>query len=357
MTTIKRIIKTFSALALVLLLAAGLAACAVFQPKTADDPGAATEIAEAPVVSAKPAAGADDPDPEPAALPEPALTEKERVISVDQVIEYANNSKYLMEFAQRFFSDYIIYTDSSGRFTYAPVDKSMPLSDYNWDNLVPVPGSSNELTYIENNAEVSIKGIDVSRYQGAIDWEKVAADGVKFAFIRLGYRGYSTAKLVIDEQFENNIKGAVKAGVNVGVYFVTQAVSVEEAIEEANFVLEAIAPYKVTYPIVLDIEDAASDSARTNLLTAEERTDYTIAFCEEVKKKGYTPMLYCNIRWFMEKLELSRLTGYDKWFAQYFSRPFFPYEFQVWQYSSKGRVDGIKGDVDLNLCFVDYANR
>ncbi len=355
MINTKKILTTFSALALALALCAGLAACAVFQPKKgADDPGAATEIT-ATQGSAKPAAdGSDDPEAGPSAgLPQPQI-QTGRSITVEQVVEYANESRYLMEFAQRFFDDYIIYTDSSGRFTFAPVDNSMPLSDYDWDKLAGVEGSK-ELAYIEDGAVTSIKGIDVSRYQETIDWEKVAADGVKFAFIRLGYRGYSTGKLVLDSQFENNIKGAVKAGVDVGVYFVTQAVSVEEAEEEAAFVVENIAPYRVTYPVVLDIEDAASDAARTNLLTAAERTDYTIAFCEAVKKKGYTPMLYCNIRWFMEKLELPRLTGYDKWFAQYFSRPFFPYEFQVWQYTSSGRVDGINGDVDLNLCFVDYA--
>ena len=353
--TKNKFIKTLSALALTLLLSAGLAACAVFQPKEAavsDDPGAATEPPASSTVSAKPGAdiGLSDPESE-AVLPDPSS----RTVTIEQVIEYANNSKYLMEFAQRFFDDYIIYTDSSGRFTYVPVDKTMPLSDYNWDNLVKVPDTANELAYIENGAEAAIKGIDVSTYQNKIDWEKVAADGVKFAIIRLGYRGYSSGKLVTDDRFEENIKGAIKAGVNVGVYFVTQAVSVEEAEAEAAYVLEAIAPYKISFPVVLDIEDAASSSARTNLLTASERTDYTIAFCEEVKKKGYTPMLYCNIRWFMEKLELSRLTEYDKWFAQYFNRPFFPYEFQIWQYTNKGRVNGIEGDVDLNLCFSGYA--
>lgn len=355
MIKFNKFIKTFSALALTLLLSAGLAACAVFQPREAavpDDPGAATEPASQSGDSAKPRADIDSQDDETGnGLPDPYST----TVTVDQVVQYANDSSYLMEFAQRFFSDYIIYTDSSGRFTYAPVDKTMPLSDYNWDNLVPVPDSTRELAYIEDGAEAAIKGIDVSRYQESIDWEKVAADGVRFAIIRMGYRGYSTAKLVTDEQFENNIKGAIKAGIDVGVYFVTQAISVEEAEEEAAYVMEAIAPYKISFPIVLDIEDAASSSARTNTLTAAERTDYAIAFCEAVKRKGYTPMLYCNIRWFMEKLELSRLTKYDKWFAQYFNRPFFPYEFQIWQYTNKGRVDGINGDVDLNLCFFDYG--
>ena len=142
----------------------------------------------------------------------------------------------------------------------------------------------------------------------------------------------------------------------MGVYFVTQAISVEEAVEEAQFVMENIRPYNVTWPIVLDIEDAASATARTAELSQQARTDHAIAFCETVKESGYTPMLYCNIRWFIEKLDITRITDYDKWFAQYFRKPFFPYAFQMWQYSSTGRIDGIEGNVDYNISFVDYGN-
>ena len=201
-----------------------------------------------------------------------------------------------------------------------------------------------------------IHGIDISHHQGDIDWEKVAASGVKFVFIRLGYRGYESGLLVKDDRFEDNIRGALQNGIAVGVYFVTQAISVEEAVEEAQFVMENIRPYNVTWPIVLDIEDAASATARTAELSQQARTDHAIAFCETVKESGYTPMLYCNIRWFIEKLDITRITDYDKWFAQYFRKPFFPYAFQVWQYSSTGRIDGIEGNVDYNISFVDYGN-
>jgi GH25 family lysozyme M1 (1,4-beta-N-acetylmuramidase) len=132
---------------------------------------------------------------------------------------------------------------------------------------------------------------------------------------------------------------------------------VEEAVEEAQFVMENIRPYNVTWPIVLDIEDAASATARTADLTQQQRTDHAIAFCETIKENGYTPMLYCNIRWFIEKLDISRITEYDKWFAQYFHKPFFPYAFQIWQYSSTGEIEGIKGNVDYDISFIDYGNR
>lgn len=272
----------------------------------------------------------------------------------DAVYRYAQESKSVWEFAQRLFTDTIIYKDRLGSFVFAPVDRSLPRSDYNWDYLEEKNTTHREVEYVERGKTRSIKGIDVSRYQGGIDWKKVAGDGVRFAIIRAGYRGYDLGGLVPDERFEENIEGARKNGIGAGVYFVTQAISIEEAIEEAEFVLESIAGYDVTWPVVLDLEDAASAKARTASLTSDERTDFIIAFCETVREAGYTPMLYSNIRWFMDEMDLSRLTEYDKWFAQYFQRPFFPYAFQMWQYTSSGRVAGIEGPVDLNICFVDY---
>ncbi len=284
----------------------------------------------------------------------PLVSESETIeVSIDRVLEYANSSNYVMEFAQKFFSDLIIYKDSSGSFTYKPVDPNLPQSDYDWNNLVPVGSGSREKVYIEDGTITSLKGIDVSRHQEEIDWEKVAADGVEFAVIRLGYRGYSQGVLQIDPTYEANITGALANDIAVGVYFWTQAATVEEAEEEAQFILDNIKPYRVTWPIVIDIEEG-SGGDRTLHLTAEERTDCIVAFCEKIKDAGYTPMLYSNIRWFMEKLEIERLMDYDIWFAQYYNRPFFPYAFQMWQYTSSGRVDGIKGDVDLNLSFKDY---
>lgn len=282
--------------------------------------------------------------------------EKESVTyTVEEIQKFADTDATLWEFVQDLLPNYIVYKSTGGKFAYAAIDRSLPQSDYNWDNLVEVSSSPREVEYRENGETISLKGIDVSVYQGDIDWKKVAADGVDFAFIRLGYRGYSSGKLVLDEKFAGNVTGAINNGIAVGVYFVTQAVSPAEAVEEANFVLENIRAFNITWPIVLDIEDAASSEARTALLTQQERTDNTIAFCEKIKEAGYTPMLYCNIRWFIEKLDITRIADYDKWFAQYFRKPFFPYAFQCWQYTNSGSVDGIKGNVDKNICFVDYG--
>ena len=212
---------------------------------------------------------------------------------------------------------------------------------------------------IEYNDDIitSKKGIDVSKFQGNIDWSSVKEDGVEYAFIRMGYRGYgSSGKLVTDENFEKNIKGATANGVEVGVYFFSQAINEEEAIEEANYVLEAIEGYDVTYPVVIDIEEVTDKDARTADMTKEQWTKNCIAFCETIKAAGYTPMVYGNLKTFFIMLDMEQITMYDKWFAQYDTSLYFPYEFKIWQYSESGTVSGISTDVDLNVSFYEPAN-
>ncbi len=198
-----------------------------------------------------------------------------------------------------------------------------------------------------------MKGIDVSYYQGEIDWEKVAADGIEFAFIRCGYRGYTEGALKPDEQFENNITGALKAGVKAGVYFFSQAVTAEEGREEAEYVLKLIAPYKVTMPVVFDWEriDGQTD-ARTNGLASDVLTDCAAAFCEAVKAGGYTPAVYFYPNTGYYGFELSKLTDYMFWLGRPGSYPDFYYAHAVWQYDFEGKVDGIKGNADMDMYFT-----
>lgn len=253
------------------------------------------------------------------------------------------------EFIQRFFTDKIVYKDESG-IVYADVDESLPKNSYNWENLVRE--ENKRIRYLDDGAKV---GIDVSKYQGEIDWEKVKADGIDYAILRLGYRGYGTGKMVLDETYEDNLENAEKAGMDIGVYYFTQAITPEEAVEEAEMVLEYIKGHRILYPVIVDIEDVPSGEARTAGLTRDEITEILIAFCERIKQEGYTPMIYANTKWLVSKMDLARLTDYDKWLAQYYRTPFFPYEFHMWQYSSTGTVDGIEGNVDLNICFRDYT--
>lgn len=277
-------------------------------------------------------------------------SEQSPSILVSDLKEYARRYSVGVEFLQRFFTDEIVYKNEDG-VVFLPIDETLPKSEYVWDNLVQL---EREIQYQEQGELKSIKGIDVSKYQNNIDWKLVAQDGVKFAFMRMGVRGYGTGEIAEDATWRRNIEGAVKNGIDVGVYFFSQAITTEEAIAEADFVLERIKDYDVTYPVVFDFEEITEGDARTANMTTAQRTDVTIAFCERVKEKGYTPMVYGNIKWFVEMVDLTRLTQYDKWFAQYFKTPFFPYDFQIWQYTGKGKVNGVEGDCDINIGFKDY---
>lgn len=247
-----------------------------------------------------------------------------------------------------FFPEEIVVADA-GRYYFFPILETIAKNTY--DPKAFIPDEDGIIHYYEDGERVSHKGIDVSRYQDTINWSKVADDEVEYAFIRMGIRGYTTGEIMEDESFQRNIEGALKNDIDVGVYFFTQAMSEEEAVEEAEFVLESIAPYKVKYPIVLDVEAVTSTEARANDLTSEERTKYCRAFCETIREAGYTPMIYGNLKTFMLMLDIEELETYDKWFAYYDDAYYFPYQFKIWQYTNKGRVSGISGDVDLNISF------
>lgn len=236
-----------------------------------------------------------------------------------------------------------------------PIIPSVPKHNYIWENIVtPKNGLK---YYTENGKKTSYEGIDVSSHQKDIDWAKVKAAGIDFAIIRVGFRGYGTGAIVLDDYFTKNIEGALAAGIKVGVYFFSQALNETEAIEEADLVIEQLKKYKnkITYPVVYDAEDISNDTARTDGLLGAQITSNCIAFCEKIKEAGYTPMIYANKRWFLTRLDLTRLTDYDLWHAAYVDAPDTPYMFTMWQYSASGKVDGINGSVDLNISFKDYS--
>lgn len=239
---------------------------------------------------------------------------------------------------------------SNGVFNFVPIRDELKKNTYVEENLNFF--ENGECQYLENGQVISHKGIDVSKHQGEIDWQRVAADGVEFAFIRAGLRGYGTGKIVEDEYFEENIKGALSAGIKVGVYFYSQAVNETEVLEEANFVLEKIAPYKIDCPVVFDVEKVVGDEGRMNALSVEERTNLTLLFCQTIDNAGYKPMIYHNMEMGAMMLDLGALEQYDKWFAYFNQDLYYPYDYKVWQYSDKGTVDGISSEVDLNISFV-----
>ena len=256
-----------------------------------------------------------------------------------------------LKMLRSFFPENLIYVDNE-EYVFMPV-----LDEVEKHSLLPenfVQTDDGQMQYVENGEVISHKGIDVSKYQGNINWTKVASDGVEYAFIRLGLRGYGSGKIVLDEKFEKNMSGAAEAGIKTGVYFVTQAVTVEEAVEEAEYVLENIEGYDVTYPIVLDIELITGDDARANDIPQKERTDIAIAFCERIKEAGYVPMIYGNVKCFTKLLDMTRLNDYEKWYAFYDNYMYMPYNVSIWQYSERGKVSGIGTKVDLNISYKEY---
>ena len=234
-----------------------------------------------------------------------------------------------------------------------PALTDVPKHTYNFENLLY---DGRFYSYTEGSQKTSVTGIDVSYFQGSIDWDKVAADGINFAIIRVGYRGYESGTVNIDERFDEYVKGATDAGIDVGVYFFSQANSIDEAHEEADTVITAIKKYNITYPVVYDWEITGNETARTNDIDVETVTDCAVAFCDRISEAGYIPMIYGTKKCALMKMNMSRLAGYHFWYTAYNEdEPSFPYEFQMWQYASDGKVDGIDGDVDLNISFIVYS--
>lgn len=225
--------------------------------------------------------------------------------------------------------------------------RTMETNDYNMEKLY----EKNGRLFYEDERYKSLCGIDVSYYQKEIDWEKVAGDGVDFAMIRLGYRGSDSGRLYTDSRFRENLREAENAGISTGVYFFSQAVTTEEATEEAKYVIRRIRGGGTELPVVFDMEPV-SGSDRIEHLTSLEKTEIADAFCQIIEKNGYTAMIYGNPSWLSNHLQMEYLTGYPLWIAHYTDVTDYPYEFKMWQYTDRGRVKGIRGKVDMNLLFV-----
>lgn len=268
---------------------------------------------------------------------------------LDGIRESLESGVSAVETMREFYPNELVLV-SGGKYHFVPIKDSLKKNSYDEACLRIL--ESGELQYVEAEQVMSYKGIDVSSHQGDIDWQKVAEDGVQFTFIRGVYRGYGSGKLVEDERFEENVQGALDAGIKVGVYCYSQAINEEELLEEANLILQKIAPYDIDCPVVYDVEMVSGANGRMNALTAEERTNLTILFCETIKNAGYKPMIYHNMEMAALRLNFEALEDYDKWFAYFNANFYFPYEYDVWQYSEKGKVNGIQGKVDMNISFI-----
>lgn len=222
------------------------------------------------------------------------------------------------------------------------------VSPYNFDNLKNEQG---RFSYYEEGNLVSQTAVDVSDLQGKIDWERVSEDGIDFAMIRLGRRGYTEGNIYLDNYYYENVSGVQSEGMPFGVYFFSQAITEDEAIEEANFVIKHLSGSGISYPVVFDHEPVESADGRANNLSKNELTHITKAFCQKIEDAGYTPMIYGNA-FDMERLNLNDLKGIDVWYAEYeSSQPTGQFNFAMWQYSSTANVSGINTQADLSILF------
>ena len=274
----------------------------------------------------------------------------------DMIRSSLENGDGVLMMLENLYDDMIV-VPNYGRYNFFNIDSTLKASEIDKSKLIyPVKNEETgkyegEALYDDGNVKAK-KVIDVSKFQGDIDWQRVKDDGVEAAYIRLGYRGYSSGEIVVDEKYEDNISACNELGIDCGVYFFTEAVNEEEAREEADFCIENLGEYSTALPIAIDVEESANLSkSRTKDLSMEQRTLNVIAFCERIREKGYEPIIYGNLKSLMIMMDISSLEDYDKWFAYYHYPLRFPYKIKMWQYSATRKVDGIEGDVDLNLMF------
>lgn len=213
--------------------------------------------------------------------------------------------------------------------------------------------------YMENGRKISYVGVDISKQNGDVNFASMKAAGADYVMIRLGGRGYSSGQITLDENFKKNIEGALEAELDVGVYFYSQAISQEEAIQEVNFIVQNLDPYKarVKYPVALDMEFVANDAARIDGLSKDEKTNIAVSFLDGVKAAGYVPMIYGDKEWLLKEVDLAKLQNYDVWLAQEEDLPDYPYQYAMWQYATDGVLNGVTGDANLNICFIGYSQR
>lgn len=232
-----------------------------------------------------------------------------------------------------------------------------PYLEQNSYDFSKLQKKSGQKLYYRDGRNSSYLGVDISKENEEVDFSMLKENGIDFVMIRIGSRGYGSGQVMLDEKYSEHISKAQEAGLDIGVYFNSQAISKDEAIEEANVVMHNLVNYKLTYPIVFDMEYVQNDRARTDSLTREERTVIAKAFLDTVKAGGYKTMIYGTKEWLIKQVDLTKLTNYDVWLSAKQDEPDYPYMFQMWQYSAEGNVGGISGDVNMNLCFVDYSEK
>ena len=249
-----------------------------------------------------------------------------------------------------------LITNRDGSDEWVLISPYLKKNTYDFTNMEDKAGLKR---YMENGRKTSYVGVDISKHTGKIYFPSLKAAGVDYVMIRLGSRGYSTGQITLDENFKENIEGAIEAQLDVGVYFYSQAISQDEAVQEANFVVQNLEPYrgKVKYPIAFNMGFVSNDKSRIEGLSREDKTTVTVSFLEGIKAAGYVPMVYGDKEWLLKEVDLTKLQDFDVWLSQEEDIPDYPYLYSMWQYDTDGVLNGIDGGADLNICFVGYSER
>ena len=241
-----------------------------------------------------------------------------------------------------------------GTKKYYEILSDVKKNDYDFEKCLE--NNEGRLSYRDSKRTATL-GVDLSKYNGNVDFIKLKDAGINFAMLRLGSRGYGSGVISLDDKFVEYAQNAALAGIYTGAYFYSSAINEAEAVEEANYIVGAVSGFNLKYPIAIDVEKVTGDSSRTEKLTSAQRTAIVKAFCDTVKGYGYNPIIYSHRDMLISGLDLEELDSYDVWLSDYSSPTDYPYRFSLWQFTQDGKIQGIDGNVDLNLCFIKYEEK
>jgi len=274
-----------------------------------------------------------EPTPAPTPTAEPELTEEQK----------AEDGKHIL----------VSYKD--GTQEWLEISEDIPLHEYDFTKM---KAQNNQMAYYEANKQISRLGIILSEESGEIDFDDVKSSGVDFVMLKVGARGYETGVITPDAAFADYAEKATKAGLKIGVIFYSQAVTIEEATEEAEFVSGYMLPFEITYPVAFCMETITYDVSRTDILDEEKKTQITEAFLTAIKKEGYTPVIYGSRDYLLtEIIPEGLLADYEVWLSDTSPVPDYPYQFKMWEYADGETVYGVEEPVSYTISFVDYTKR
>lgn len=278
-----------------------------------------------------------EPTPTPTADPTPAASHE----PTDE--EKAADGRHIL----------ISYRD--GTEEWIEIDEDLPTSDYDFTKMKTVNG---KMTYYNGNKKISRLGVEISEDSGNVDFEALREEGIDFVILKVGARGYGTGLISLDENFTVNMEAATKAGLEIGVSFYSQAVTVEEVIEEVQFVAANLIPYRITYPVALKMESITNDFARTDILDVEQKTQMVETFLREMEREGYDVILYGDKEWLLSEILSSEiLDEYDVWLTDQAPVPDYPYQFKMWEYAAGESISAVEREISYTISFVDYSKR